>query len=199
MKEIINQLSTREKKLLYFLLCFLLVIGGWILLLSPMLDKKTALKAEYETVLMQNTNKQIELAKVQAAPEQLKIKKESLSKIIEKYNPILKDEKIDKLLTTLILKNGLNPKSLQIGEITDMKITDEKQNKNTETIQTSYVKQVTVNLTVSGNLNQITKAIDDLNAMDGTQISGFNYSEAVSASQVQTTATMNVVLYMAQQ
>lgn len=199
MKEIVNQLSAREKKLLYVLVCFLLVIGSWLYLISPMLEKGTELKVEYETLLTENTNKKMELAKVQAAPQQLSIKKESLRKIIEKYNPILKDEKIDKLLTTLVLKNGLNPKSLQIGEITDMKITDEQNKDKKDTTQTSYVKQVQVNLTVSGNLNQMTKAIDDLNKMDGTQISGFNYSESINNDTTLTTATINVVLYMAQQ
>lgn len=202
MKDIVNQLSSREKKLLYFLVCFLLIIGGWYFIISPALDKHTALNNEYQSLLMQNSSKQIELQRYLSAPEELKEKQDSLNKIIKKYNPILKDEKIDKLITTLILNNGLDPISLTIGDIQDVQLqqdnTNETNNTENETEQSAYVKQISVNITVLGTLTQMTKTIDDLHDMEGVQVSSFQYSESMSNTN-EKTATMTIILYMAEQ
>lgn len=202
MKDIVNQLSSREKKLLYFLVCFLLIIGGWYFIISPALDKHTALNNEYQSLLMQNSSKQIELQRYLSAPEELKEKQDSLNKIINKYNPILKDEKIDKLITTLILNNGLDPISLTIGDIQDVQLqqdnTNETNNTENETEQSAYVKQISVNITVLGTLTQMTKTIDDLHDMEGVQVSSFQYSESMSNTN-EKTATMTIILYMAEQ
>lgn len=202
MKDIVNQLSSREKKLLYFLVCFLLIIGGWYFIISPALDKHTALNNEYQSLLMQNSSKQIELQRYLSAPEELKEKQDSLNKIIKKYNPILKDEKIDKLVTTLILNNGLDPISLTIGDIQDVQLqqdnTNETNNTENETEQSAYVKQISVNITVLGTLTQMTKIIDDLHDMEGVQVSSFQYSKSMSNTN-EKTATMTIILYMAEQ
>ena len=202
MKDIVNQLSSREKKLLYFLVCFLLIIGGWYFIISPALDKHTALNNEYQSLLMQNSSKQIELQRYLSAPEELKEKQDSLNKIIKKYNPILKDEKIDKLVTTLILNNGLDPISLTIGDIQDVQLqqdnTNETNNTENEAEQSAYVKQISVNITVLGTLTQMTKTIDDLHDMEGVQVSSFQYSESMSNTN-EKTATMTIILYMAEQ
>lgn len=204
MKDIINQLSSREKRLLYFLICFLVVVGAWYFLITPQLDKRTDLNAQYEMALNENASKQMELVKVQAAPEQLKQKKESLNEIIEKYNPIMSDEKIDKMVTTLLLSNRLNPRSLTIGEISNVNLSkDENKQDNTNqetTTENSYVKQVSVIITTSGTLTNILKAVDDFNNMDGIQIASFTYSEPTPGSLVtDTTSTMTIIIYMAQQ
>lgn len=204
MKDIINQLSSREKRLLYFLICFLVVVGAWYFLITPQLDKRTDLNAQYEMALNENASKQMELVKVQAAPEQLKQKKESLNEIIEKYNPIMSDEKIDKMVTTLLLSNRLNPRSLTIGEISNVNLSkDENKQDNTNqetTTENSYVKQVSVTITTSGTLTNILKAVDDFNSMDGIQIASFTYSVPTAGSLVtDTTSTMTIIIYMAQQ
>ena len=72
MKEMLNELSSREKKLLYFLFCFLIVVGSWMFLINPSLEKGKKLKQEYNDVLLENTNKQIELMQYITAPQELK-------------------------------------------------------------------------------------------------------------------------------
>ena len=120
MKEIVAQLSNREKKLLYFLVCFLIVVGGWFLVISPALDKNSKLNVEYQSVLIQNTTKQTELSQYLNAQDELKIKEDNLNQLIEKYNPILSNEKIDKLLTSTFLSQGLTPISMTISSIADI-------------------------------------------------------------------------------
>lgn len=199
MNEIVNQLTSREKKLLYFLMCFLIVMGGILFVVLPSFEKHDDLVVQYDDALIKNTQKKTELSQIEQAKEQLEVKRESLKKIIKEYNPILKDEKIDELLTTRILVNGLTPKSLQIGEITDVVLTTSKDSKDTN--KNSYMKQVNIALTVSGSLNQIMNTVDDINSMKGVEIAGLNYTKSTDnqTSTTTTTATLNVVIYMAKQ
>lgn len=202
MKEIVDQLTAREKKLLYVLTCFLIVVAGWFLLITPALDKKTALNQQYEDALMENSKLQSELNQYILAPDQLKIKQDSLKEIIEKYNPILSNEKIDKLLTSAFLTNGLKPLSLAISDVkaaTTSTDTSTTSNTTTEnTAETSYVQQATVNVSVSGSLTQITNTINSINKMKGVEISSFSYTDAASATD-STTASIAIIVYMAQQ
>lgn len=201
MKELVNQLSSREKKLLYFLVCFLIVVGSWVFLIAPLLDKHNELNIEYQNILMENSNKQIELTRYQTAPELLKTKKESLQKIIKDYHPILKNEEIDKLLTTLLLNNYLEPISLSMSELQNVTLLSNQNNKDQKNaVSSDYVKQVSINISVSGSLDYLTKTIDDLNTMNGVQVSTFNYTNNVDSNgTVSTTATFTIIIYMTKQ
>lgn len=200
LKEIVDQLSAREKKLLYILVCFLIVMIGWFLVITPQLDKKTSLNQQYESVLMENSSKETELARYLAAPDELKIKQESLKEIIEKYNPIMSNEKIDKLLTSAFLTNGLKPISLSISDVKAATTTDTTNAEDAadKIKESSYVQQATVSVSVSGSLEQITSTVNSLHKMKGVEISSFSYTEAI-ATTASTTATLTIVVYMAQQ
>lgn len=200
LKEIVDQLSAREKKLLYILVCFLIVMIGWFLAITPQLDKKTSLNQQYESVLMENSSKETELARYLAAPDELKIKQESLKEIIEKYNPIMSNEKIDKLLTSAFLTNGLKPISLSISDVKAATTTDTTNAEDAadKIKESSYVQQATVSVSVSGSLEQITSTVNSLHKMKGVEISSFSYTEA-TATTASTTATLTIVVYMAQQ
>lgn len=192
MKEIIEQLSEREKRLLYILACFLIVIAGWFFLIIPALDKQTLLNQQYETVLMDNSVKQSELDKYLTAPDELKIKQESLKEIIEKYNPMMTNENIDKLLTSAFLSNGLKPISLNISEVKPVSSSSD------ESTETSYVTQATISVSVSGTLAQITNTVNSLHEMKGVEVSTFTYTEGITIGDT-ANSTLTIIVYMAQQ
>lgn len=202
MKEIYEQLSNREKTLLYILICFLIVVAGWFLLITPSLDKKSSLEQEYQNILAENTKKQTELSQYLAAPDELKAKKESLEEIIKKYNPQLTNEKIDKLLTTAFLTNGLKPISLAISDVKAASVTSTKDDtkKEDEATASAYVTQATANVSVSGTLAQITNTIDTLNKMSGVEISSFTYTPSTNViGSRATSATLTIIVYMTSQ
>ncbi|WP_270639280.1 type II secretion system protein GspM [Longibaculum muris] len=133
MKEIVDQLSSREKKLLYFLVCFLIVVGGWFFVIVPALDKNTVLNKEYQDILMENASIQTDLSQYLSAQDQLKVEQDNLKQVIENYNPILSTEKIDKLITTTFLSQGLTPTSLTLSDVTAVKIKKAKDDKKETT------------------------------------------------------------------
>lgn len=199
MKEMLNELSSREKKLLYFLFCFLIVVGSWMFLINPSLEKGKKLKQEYNDVLLENTNKQIELMQYITAPQELKEIKQQLVDIIKKYNAMLPDEEIDRLLTTLLINHSLTPTRLSIGEIQPVNLNnnDENNQNNEETTKASTIYQVSVDMTVSGTMTQINNAIDDLNNQDGIQISAFSYSKSTDQNNTRVeNQTLKVIIYM---
>lgn len=199
MKEMLNELSSREKKLLYFLFCFLIVVGSWMFLINPSLEKGKKLKQEYNDVLLENTNKQIELMQYITAPQELKEIKQQLVDIIKKYNAMLPDEEIDRLLTTLLINHSLTPTRLTIGEIQPVNLNnnDENNQNNEETTKASMIYQVSVDMTVSGTMTQINNAIDDLNNQDGIQISAFSYSKSTDQNNTRVeNQTLKVIIYM---
>ena len=204
MKETLSQLSgqltQREKRLLYFMTCFLLVIAGWFLLITPALDKKSQLEEKYQNVLSENASKQTQLSLYLSAPDELKIKKDSLNQLIEKYNPILTNEKIDKLLTSIFLSQGLTPKSLSIGEVTAANAKNDKTEEKKEDAKdsTAYVYQTTVNVTVSGTVTKLTNTIETIHKQKGIQVSSFSYSEANGLTS-ETTASLSLIVYMTAQ
>ena len=209
MKEIVAQLSNREKKLLYFLVCFLIVVGGWFLVISPALDKNSKLNVEYQSVLIQNTTKQTELSQYLNAQDELKIKEDNLNQLIEKYNPILSNEKIDKLLTSTFLSQGLTPISMTISDATPVKANSSSENKKnsesdkktedsnkTKQLSSDYVYQVKVNVSVSGSLTQIANTIEAIQKMKGIEVYKFNYNKSNDLSKSDA-ATLEISVYMA--
>ena len=192
MKELYEHLTQREKKLLYTLICFFIVVGGWFLLITPSLDKSSELNQTYQNALALNTSKYL------LAPDELKIKKNSLKTIIDKYNSQLSNEKIDKLLTTAFLTNGLKPVSLAISDVKPASVKTATTDQTPTDEETSeYVTQATVNVSVSGSLVQITNTIDTLNKMKGIEISKFTYTTSSSTQGSGTSATLTIVVYMA--
>ncbi len=198
MKELYEHLTQREKKLLYTLICFFIVVGGWFLLITPSLDKSSELNQTYQNALALNTSKQSDPSKYLLAPDELKIKKNSLKTIIDKYNSQLSNEKIDKLLTTAFLTNGLKPVSLAISDVKPASVKTATTDQTPTDEETSeYVTQATVNVSVSGSLVQITNTIDTLNKMKGIEISKFTYTTSSSTQGSGTSATLTIVVYMA--
>lgn len=188
LKEIYDQLSQREKALLYVLMCFLIVVVGWLFLVSPTLDKGVVLSEDYEQAMMDNSAKQVELVHYQTAPSELKTKKKSLESLIGKYNTYLTNEKIDKLVTSTFLNNGLRPISLVIGE-------DQGSAKDEVDISKSVHKAV-IDASVSGSLDQISKTIDALNKIQGLQVNQVSYSQTNEGSTQTSNASFKIILYM---
>jgi hypothetical protein len=203
MKEILAQLSKRERKLLYFLLCFLIVFGAWYLLISPMLDKNTELNLEYQNTLLENSNKLIELEQHKNAPELLKEQKKIFNKLIKKYREVLTDEETEKLITTVILNNNMKPESLSLGELENVTIEDTEETSTqsedstqTNEVTTSYLKQITVAVNVSGSTTQIVNTIEEFNQLDGVEITSFSYSTETEDDSTTMSASINLVVYM---
>lgn len=132
-----------------------------------------------------------------------------MNQLIEKYNPILSNEKIDKLLTSTFLSQGLTPISMTISDATPVKANSSSENKKnsesdkktedsnkTKQLSSDYVYQVKVNVSVSGSLTQIANTIEAIQKMKGIEVYKFNYNKSNDLSKSDA-ATLEISVYMA--
>ena len=189
MKELYAQLSLREKRLLYILVCFLIVVAGWFFVIIPSIDNYQSVCKDYQEAVEKKSSLDTELQTYLDAPGLLASQKESYQIIIDKYNPLLTNEKIDKLLTTAFLSYGLNPISMEISNVSDSTASDST---DETTELSSNIIQAAVDVSVKGTFKQITDVVAYLSNMKGIEISTFNYGGDSSSSQT----TMSIIVYM---
>ncbi len=196
MKEIYAQLSGREKRLLYILICFLIVVAGWFFVITPTIDSYIATSAQYDSIVAQKPTLEKQLKDYLDAPDQLKIKKDNYEAIIAKYNPLMSNEKIDKLLTTAFLSHRLKPISLSINNDANVVLNQQDQTNKSEeekdTTISSNLVQATVTVSVKGTFEQISNVVAYLDDMKGIEISNFNYGGDSDDSNT----SITIVVYM---
>ena len=188
-----QKLTKREKTLIYILICFLFIVGGWFLLLNPALEKDVAIKEEYLQVQSQLTTLKQQLKDYESAPEQLQIIEESYKEIADQYKAVLSNDDIDKYLTTKVLANGFRPKSMSIGAITDASTKSASNNSDSKTTSSSVLKQVTVTMSLSGNFNNLKKLMTAIEQEKGVEIATLTYQ---LSSQEANTVSLSFVMYM---
>lgn len=196
-------LTKREKLLLYVLLCIILVVGGWYLLLEPSLK-------ENQNSSSKLMDKETELVGVKSkyqqysdAPLLAEKQKKEYEKQTEGIYSMLSNEDIDKILTELVLKNGLIPQNLTMEDVSSGEITaysadstsEDESSSDTSTEGNSIVKSVKVSLSVTGSLDGIKKVTDEISTNKGLKLQNFNYTLGTQENTEQT-IVMNFVVYM---
>ena len=192
-----QKLTKREKTLIYILICFLIIVGGWFLLLNPALEKNSKKHAEYLEVQQQLTTIQKQLIEYEQAPQQLKILEESYNEIASQYKDILSNDDIDKFLTTKVLSCGFRPVSLSIGAVSDASFkqaTDDKADTK-KTSGNSILKQVTINMSLNGNFNNLKKLMDTIEKEKGVEIANLSYQ---LSNTEKNTISLSFIMYMIQ-
>lgn len=194
-----QKLTKREKTLIYILICFLIIVGGWFLLLNPALEKNSLVHAEYEQKQAQLTALQQQLKDYESAPNQLEILEETYNEITNQYKSILSNDDIDKFLTTKVLTNGFKPISMTIGAIGDASFqttaTTSTDTSTTKTTGNSVLKQVTVTMSLSGDLTKLKKLMNDIDGEKGVEISTLTYQLSNNENN---TVNLSFILYMIQ-
>lgn len=182
-----KSLSQREKKLLYILLCLVIIVVGWYFLINPTLESSKTLKSEYDTM---STQFQIDKEVIKAYGD-LDTANEKIVSDIEVHKSNFYDyihpEDVDKTLTTLVQKHGLVPVSLiledAIGQTLSEYGKDKETTETTETPETTedeeaLIKVMNVKQTVSTvKLSTNTVAyIETIRQTPGIHITSLAYS-----------------------
>lgn len=184
MKELSAKLSNREKRMIVFLICFLVVVGGWTLLIQPTLTKRTQLKAEYESVSL-SASQTSDVSMYTNAPAQVEEVKAKIQSLSSQFHEQLTNEELDNLYTTTILARGMNPLSLSITD---------KSSASKDTSTSFPVMKVSTDMSVEGTMEQVEQLIDDLQAIDGVRVTKMQFSSA--STNQQTSSSLSVVMYM---
>ena len=191
MKELLTTLTEREKKLIYILVLFLLVIGGWFLVIKPSLKNYNQAKLNKANRAAELTKLKDELKDYQQADGQLAILDQNYQVIIDKYNGVYTNDEIDDLITKQIMASGLTPASLNISEGNTVEqnssnsTTNKQKEVSTKTTSSNIITK-TVTTTVQGNLNGVGNLLDKVKTMKGVSVSSMNYSDKQDSSSQST-------------
>lgn len=112
--KITTEITERDKKLLLFMAVFIIVVVFGFFIIRPLAETDAALKDELvmqEDIQLRTQQKLMLLSSVEANVEKTE---EELDAAAKEFYPVMKSQEIDKLLTEIVLKWGLDPKQLTI-------------------------------------------------------------------------------------
>lgn len=174
MKEIFQSMSKREKIMLYVLLCFLLIMGGWFGLIKPQLD---GYQKNKETIAKRNvelTELQSKLQLYQNASTQLSVQKNNHKQLTQRYYKKTSNSNLSKTITTEIQNCQLTPVSL------NMTFGQKQTNDQEDSEPTTLPKNITlstVSIICDGDSKSYLKFIDQIRSrIKSAYISSFSYS-----------------------
>lgn len=200
MKEVWKALKPREKKMLYVLLVFLLMIGGWFYALKPTLETYTKQKSVLSQKQSQLSSLRAQLTQYQNAPSQLAVQTSTYNSLTKKYYSVLKNEKISQMITTQIEKAGMTPQNLTISDTASSSSSSSSSSSDTSDQTTSSrLKTAYVNVDVTGTLTQLSRLLANVaGEMKSVGVTSLKY-EASSTDSATGTAddfTITFAVYM---
>ena len=176
------KLNKREKRLLYILLCVLLVVGGIFLVVLPAFEKNTSLKVEYkqaeqEMAALSNTD-----SNAMEAAKDTKSIHNKIKKLNDSFYSSMQKEDLDAMLTQLVMDHGLTPVSLTIEDAKEEEVlsfTEQKQkNKDSKNPAEVYRMQVyNAEMQVSGDVLKLQQLVDTANSSKSMKVSALSFTE----------------------
>lgn len=199
------KLTKREKILLYFLLCFILVIGGLFVLVLPTMQAKNEAELAYESAnreLENLKNTIIEYGDLDAAIQDTQNK---INEVKGKFYQPMVNEDIDKLLKDKMLTYSLTPLSMSISDPVEVVLNMYQEqaetssatntgedSDGTEQADTATLGLVSVSITFGGDTVNLGNLVDDIRAMEATQVGSLSYD----ASSADTPMSISFKLYI---
>lgn len=155
------KLTERDKKILVFLAAFVIVIPVFVWGILPLADKVMETKASLDAVKADVFEMQSKIQLYDTSVAENTSLKEEKQSIGASYYPTMQSQEVDRLITGIILNNGLTSTGLEISSI--------ESEKNIAPYYTSGLKAgnaelytYTVSLRAQGSKESVVSLIDDI-------------------------------------
>lgn len=171
-------ITEHDKKLLYFLAIFVIVVGFGGLVIRPLVVANLQMSKKLEQAQEEKSNLE---QKVGLSTSSKKVY-DSLSKDLEKsvsdFYPMMKSEEIDKMITDLLLDYGVFSRDLDIQMGTEeVQVKPYGKESVEEDDISTGVYAAEVSLTATGKRNTLQKVIDTLGRdYKAIRITAYNWS-----------------------
>ena len=189
--------TKREKVLLYFLLCFLLVMGGLFVLVLPSMKAKDAIEVEYETAKGRLSVLESTLLQYGDLDTAITETEDQIDVIKGKFYQPMPNEDVDKLLKEKLLLRNLTPLTMTISAPTPANLagepsSDEGNTQEGEKKPTANVNLINVSMSFHGDIDNLSNFVDDIKALEATQVGSLVYDAKNADSPV----TISFKLYV---
>ncbi|MEG0272603.1 MAG: hypothetical protein RR639_05520 [Hydrogenoanaerobacterium sp.] len=109
-----NNLSKRERTLIYVLVCFLIVTIGLYFFIFPVMDKYLVIKDAFSQKQMMAAEMRSYIEGIPTTEDIIKKTNEDLNSLAEPYFGLKDNELLDRFLTEMVEDHGLTPVSLTV-------------------------------------------------------------------------------------
>lgn len=177
------KLTKREKILLYFLLCFVLVIGGLFVLVLPTMQAKNDAEVSYSSAKLELESLKSTIVEYGDLDAAIQDTQKQIDDLKQKFYAPMVNEDIDKLLKDKMLTYSLTPLSMSISDPVEVvltpfqeKSTEDEEANTTAQENTATLGLVSVSVSFSGNTVNLANLVDDIRAMEATQVGSLSYN-----------------------
>lgn len=177
------KLTKREKILLYFLLCFVLAIGGLFVLVLPTMQAKNDAEVSYSSAKLELESLKSTIVEYGDLDAAIQDTQKQIDDLKQKFYAPMVNEDIDKLLKDKMLTYSLTPLSMSISDPVEVvltpfqeKSTEDEEANTTAQENTATLGLVSVSVSFSGNTVNLANLVDDIRAMEATQIGSLSYN-----------------------
>lgn len=189
--------TKREKVLLYFLLCFVLIMGGLFVLVLPSMKAKDEVELEYQTAKSRLSSLQSTLIQYGDLDSAITDTENQIEEVKGKFYQPLPNEDVDKLLKEKLLLRNLTPLTMSISDPAPAELqtasTDTSGSTETNVNQpTANISVISVSMTFTGDSANLANFVDDIKALEATQIGSLTYD----ATNVDNPITISFILYV---
>lgn len=189
--------TKREKVLLYFLLCFVLIMGGLFVLVLPSMKAKDEIELEYLSAKSRLSSLQNTLIEYGDLDTAITDTEKQIEEVKGKFYQPLPNEDVDKLLKEKLLLRNLTPLTMAISEPVpaELQTTTTVETGTTEAVEsqpTANINLITVSMTFTGDSVNLANFVDDIKALEATQIGSLTYD----ATNVDNPITISFKLYV---
>lgn len=203
------KITQHDKKLLYFLAIFIIVVGFGGLVIRPLIVCNLQVSKKVEKAQEEKSDLEQKVGLSASSKKVYDTLLKDLKKSVSDFYPMMKSEEIDKMITDLLLDYGVFSRDLDIQIGTDeaqLKPYGKENTKDEEVSTGIYVASVTV--TATGKRNTLQKVIDTLGRdYPSTRITSYNWSSELQTVNSDNTTgelqlehtsvlTLNLEIYM---
>ncbi|MGN0667469.1 MAG: type II secretion system protein GspM [Huintestinicola sp.] len=189
-----NNLTARDKKLIYFCAAFAFAALAYMLVISPMAERTEKLREKLDSVSGKSAEISSLALECDSSRELFYASREEHAKITDKFSPVRSSEELDKQFTGMLFDHRLSPLSFSIDDTGSDLIPYNGQTGSIpmDEYEFSYSVYITprdISMSFSGNVQDIFALADELNSTYGIVIrslefaGGTNYIETDDSSE----------------
>lgn len=204
------KITQHDKKLLYFLAIFVIVVGFGFLVIRPLVVANLEVSKKLSVAQEQKSDLEQKVGLSTSSKKVYDTLLKDLEKSVANFYPMMKSEEIDKMITDLLLDYGVFSRDLDIQVGTDeveLKPYGKDVTEDKEEISTG-IYAASVSVTATGKRNTLQQVIDTL-ARDypSIRITAYNWSSELQTVNSDNTTgelkldktsvlTLNLEVYM---
>jgi len=199
-------MTNRDKKLLMFLIVFIVLVGFVALILLPRVERLNEVNTRYDEAVQQKEEILLKVASYSQVEQTLQQKQVEFQELTEDFYPLMQAQEIDDLLTGMAIGHGLSMHQLNIGLVqaevplaaymAEQESVNPDADSEDEEATISFIHQSQVSLVVSGSPDAMQRLVDELFDIPAMLVTGWQRASQGNGIEQQEVLQVSVTVFM---